>query len=210
MARLDYFLITANPTPFIQKIGFIPMQKTDHKIITLEIDFNRFKQGAGFWKMNKSLLKEIEYTELIKAKIRATLKQYTNRQAENALFNTLDEKEIKSLNSTLNPHLMLDNILQEIRGATIQYASKMKKEQKTRENLLLFQQEELDKKIQANLDPHIYATLSHELSKVQLELETFYEHKARGAMVRARAKMGVEGEKPTTAWLRNVCIEVNL
>ena len=205
MARLDYFLISANLAPFVHRVGFAPISKTDHKIITLEIDFQRFQQGKGFWKFNNSLLKEPEFVDTVNQKIRATLKQYaildTNRPAENALFETLDKTEIQSLPSILNPHLLLDNLLQEVRGTTIKYAARRKKNRKTRENLLLLKQEEIDKKIQLNSDPAIYKSLSAELGEVQLELEAFYEHKARGAMVRARAKMGVEGEKPTAAWL---------
>ena len=65
-ARLDYFLISSSLLPFVQKADVVPSFCSDHSGISLDIDFEKFHRGRGFWKFNSSLLKNKDYIDKIK------------------------------------------------------------------------------------------------------------------------------------------------
>ena len=54
----------------------MPGFKTDHSMITVDLSLNSNPRGKGFWKLNTSLLFEMEYIEGIKTTIECTVNQY--------------------------------------------------------------------------------------------------------------------------------------
>ena len=55
--RLDYWLISDKLHDLVSKVDIIPSIKTDHSAIFLEIEeIESSGRGAGFWKLNTSLL----------------------------------------------------------------------------------------------------------------------------------------------------------
>ena len=65
--------------------------------ILLEIDFSRFSQGKGFWKMNNSLLKDSKYVEIIKNIIKRVTCQYARNKDTFAVSNEVPSYTIKDI-----------------------------------------------------------------------------------------------------------------
>ena len=64
-ARLDYFLISDKMTNIVDNCTIRPSYRSDHSIVELDIIINNFEIGKGIWKLNVSLLKNIDYINLI-------------------------------------------------------------------------------------------------------------------------------------------------
>ena len=55
-ARLDYFLVPNSLTDIVETIDIKPGYRSDHSIVEMQINTNKFVQGSGIWKFNNSLL----------------------------------------------------------------------------------------------------------------------------------------------------------
>ena len=64
-ARLDYFLVSNTLSDIVPRCSIKPGYRSDHSIIMMEFELNKFKMGKGIWKMNNSLLKNSEYLKTI-------------------------------------------------------------------------------------------------------------------------------------------------
>ena len=56
----------------------IPGIKTDHKGVTIFLDFNKTNRGPGRWKMNTSSLNDKAYIGKIKSLLQKTQNEYKN------------------------------------------------------------------------------------------------------------------------------------
>ena len=74
-SRLDYFLISRSLLPYIESSDILPGVHSDHSIISVEIDFSKFKRGKGFFKFNNSLNRDKEYVDLIHNTIKDTVRK---------------------------------------------------------------------------------------------------------------------------------------
>ena len=54
----------------------MPGYKTDHTGVTIKLDFFEQARGKGFWKFNNSLLKDKEYSKIVKDTINEVLNSY--------------------------------------------------------------------------------------------------------------------------------------
>lgn len=64
--RLDYWLISDKLHNLVTKVDIIPSIKTDHSAIFLELEeIKSFGRGAGFWKINTTLLENEDYKNMI-------------------------------------------------------------------------------------------------------------------------------------------------
>ena len=126
-ARLDFHLISAHLLPFIQKSDIIPGVDSDHSIVELEIDFSKFKRGTGFFKYNSSLNKDLEYVAKVKETIKNVVKQYAEDCYNPDFFLVATPEQLQETTSTINPQLLLEVLLFEIRGASIQHCATKKK-----------------------------------------------------------------------------------
>ena len=122
--------------------------RTDHSIITLNVDLDKFKKGSSYWKMNNSLLKDPLYVQLIKDKILQVKTQYSEEeQRRNTNNKDLSDENIKFV---INDQLFFETLLFEIRGETISYSSRIKKNDQLIENNLLKEINNLEKDIHIN------------------------------------------------------------
>ena len=64
-ARLDFFLISENLLSYVKDADILYGYRSDHSLITLELCFSKETKPRGIWKFNSSLLKDIEYIQLI-------------------------------------------------------------------------------------------------------------------------------------------------
>ena len=74
-SRLDFFLITENMISSVKKCNILPSYRSDHSIITLSMQFSKFRRGKPLWKFNNSLLQDQIYIETVK-KIILEIKNY--------------------------------------------------------------------------------------------------------------------------------------
>ena len=104
-ARLDYFLISETLTHMLQNRHIKPGYRSDHSRVDIDIILDTFKLGKGVWKFNCSLLTHPDYVKLINDAIMTVKKQYA-----------------------VPVYGLLETLLLKMRGDTIKYASKLKKE----------------------------------------------------------------------------------
>ena len=124
-SRLDYFLITDNLANFIKKSEIKSGYNTDHSIITLDIDFIKIDKGRGVFKINNSILLQIEYQNIIRNSI----------------------NDIVNINNECNPNTLWELIKGSIRNETIKYTSFKKKQDAEKEITLKSEIESIENKL---------------------------------------------------------------
>ena len=206
-SRIDYFLTSNSLIPYVQNVDILPKCYSDHSPILLDIDFTRFNRGRGFWKMNNSLLSDIEYVDMVKQTIKRVTTEYAiinndENYYQNAESHVLDiffseqtPESLQMLQLKINPELFLDTLLMEIRRITILFSAKKKRERIALEQLLSHDIEMLEHNLQQN--PVNNVILQAELDDKRAALEDIYNYQAHGAYIRSRAAYKVAGEKPT-------------
>ena len=191
-AKLDFFLITNSLLPFISKANIEAGILSDHSVTSIEIDFRKFKRGRGFWKFNNSLLKDKDYISLVKQSIKEVAKEYSENEFSEEFIDNATPSQIQLISYKINPQLLFDMIQLKIRGATIPYSTRKKKETGSKCQLLLHQLEMLEANSALD-DPNIFEQYQNSKN----ELENIFKLEAEGAAVRARAKYAMDGERPT-------------
>ena len=78
---------------------------SDHSNITINFNSNFYPCGPSYWKLNCSLLNDLDYIQLVKHTILSTVE----------------------INSMTEPVLLWETIKNQIRGTTIQYSSEKSK-----------------------------------------------------------------------------------
>ena len=131
---------------------------------------NTDKRGRGFWRFNTSLLKDETYLNQTRELIKNLKDKYKN----------LTDKR-----------LMWDTMKCEIRTETISYAIKKSKQNKIIESEL----KERLTKLEVQLAEEPNDSIQSEYYAVSSELDSILMHKARGAMLRSRAKWVEDGKK---------------
>ena len=182
-ARLDFFLISESLFTEVSDTKILPGYRTDHSLIYTSFEFGKFKKGTSYWKFNNSLLKEIDYVNEIKKVIKDIKIQYATN-----LPNEIDDIPPQDLNFNINDQLFFETLLIAIRGKTIAFSSHKKKVDLKKENTLMSEIEQLEKKM--NIDYDLLDTKKEEL----LELR---RKKMEGVAVRSKAKWIQDGEKPS-------------
>ena len=186
MARLDFFLISENLLSSINSCNIEPGYRSDHSIIVLKCNFTQFVKGKPLWKLNNSLLSDINYLNIINDKINEIKTQYAlpiyNIENINNISNT-------DLQFTINDQLFLDTLLMEIRGKTISYSCYKKKETDKQEREII---EKIDK-----LEQCLNSDNINTLNILNEELLTLRRKKMDGHFIRSRAQFIEEGEKPS-------------
>jgi len=184
MARLDYFLISNDIMSLVTKSDIVPGYRTDHSGITLGLCLDNNVRGNGFWKFNSSLLYLNEYIDLVKDVIKDTVKQY-------AIPGQDIERE--DIEFEISDQLFFEMLKVEIRGKTIKFSSKRKRELKKKEMEIEREIETLKQRVDIS-DSVLSLKL---LAEKQTELEELRLPKVKGAMLRSKAKYYEVGEKPT-------------
>ncbi len=183
--RLDYFLISDSLKEFVTNTDILPGYKTDHSLITLELTFSEQERGRGLWKFNSALLHDKDYVALVKKTIYETVHQYTaNRPHEGNNVNA--EVEL-----TISSQLFFDVLKLAIRGETIPYCARKRREISSNEKDLENEILQLTKDLDSNYDLGI----KENLDKKQKDLELLRKDKIDGAYLRSKAKWYLLAEK---------------
>ena len=179
-ARLDYFLTTSDFQPIISECDIGVAYRSDHSPVSLTLQFNASERGKGTWKFNNALLYDKDYINIVKTCIGECIDQYKTTQSE--IF--------EEIQFSISDQLFWETLKMMIRGRTISYSSYKKKERCRRE-------EDLESKLR-DLYKSENSEQNHEnILKIELELKILREAKAKGAMMRAKARWQIEGERST-------------
>ena len=169
MCRLDYFLISKSFSARVNNSDISHGFRSDHSLVSLSIN-PQTPRGPGFWKLNTSLLQDDEYVDIVRKVIDKT----------------------KQDCSSNNPNTMWEMIKLNVRGCTIKYASKKKRNTEGCIKSLTKEINILDMKCKDNPNDD---GLKKELKEKEKLLENIYEEKSRGICIRSKAQWVEDGEK---------------
>ena len=169
----------------------MPGYRTDHSGVILKLDFFEQSRGKGFWKFNNSLLKNKEYSKIVKNTINEVLSLHFKETNNNNNNNNNIDYENKEF--TINDQLLLETILMMIRKETIKYSVYRKRKQTEEEK-------QLDKDI-INIEAKITNRL-HEITEDEINileekknaLSDIRKIKTEGVMLRSRCRYEEVGE----------------
>ena len=185
-ARLDFFLLTENLISTVKQTQIETGYRSDHSFITLVLAMDNFKHGKSLWKHNNSLLRDPEYLQTIRSKKFDIKTQYSLPIYNLENLEYIPDDEIQFL---IDDQLFLETLLMEIRGKSISYSSYKKKTTNSAE-------QELIKKIQEEED-NLEEGSVPKLEQMKQQLKEIRENKMQGILIRSRANIIENGEKPT-------------
>ena len=152
-------------------------------MITIKIAQHSNTRGPGFWKLNNSFLKEIEYINQIREAIEQVKLEYR------------EDKYV-------NPALMWEMIKLKIKEKSIRYAkskrSRMLREEEQLESLVNNLQKDIENGKKEDKET---TTIQRKLDKTTRKLEKIIEYKTKGAILRSKCRWHNEGEKNTKYFL---------
>ena len=193
-SRLDYFLISRSLLPYIESSDILPGVHSDHSIISVEIDFSKFKRGKGFFKFNNSLNRDKEYVDLIHNTIKDTVRLYAEDVYDQNFFQIATPEQLQNVILTINPQLFLESLLLEIRGKTIGYCAWKKKINQEKQTMVLHRLEVLE--MLSDRHP-LDEDIKRQVQQTREEVDRFIEEESEAARCRARINWQLEGEKPS-------------
>jgi len=193
-SRLDFFLISEELLNFVKNTNILPGYRTDHSLVSINFCFSDLDRGKGYWKFNNSLLKDLDYVNLVKSTIKNVIIQYVVTPYNP---NSIDDIHPMDLSFQISDQLLFEMFLLEIRGKTISYSAFKKRERCQKEQDLIHEIEILEHQ-QFNVPNDNSLNL---LSNKKMELENLRGHKIEGAMLRSRVKWLETGEKPSPFFL---------
>ena len=168
--RLDYIYTSESLASHMSDSSIVSVALTDHRLVITAFVFSDFKVGKGLFKMNTSVLHDLEYCRLIIREIQGTLQEYIN----------------------CNPHTQWEMIKINVKETTQLYSKIKKRELVDKEKTLRSQLQELEE--QSISEPN-KEELVRRIGQVKGELEILEVATARGAQIRARMQDIEEGEK---------------
>ena len=197
-ARLDFFLCSSEILNIVQSSDILPGYKTDHSLVVLNLTDGGIKHGKGSWKFNNLLLEEPEYIETIKTAIKHVKEIYSATPYNISELDNIPHDELELM---INDQLFFEMLLLEIRGKTIAYSSRRKRNQdKTEANLMneiQTLQNDIEEKELPDQNSDVIQNLRSRLKEANSELEQIREKKIKGSFMRSKALWIEQGEKPT-------------
>ena len=181
--RLDFFLISQGLCSHVTQADIIPGYRTDHSVITFSLTLKSNPRGPGFWKLNTSLLTEVEYINRIKAAANEVAEEYKD-------------------DNSVNDCLLWEMIKMKTRECSIKYAKLKKIRMKNREADLEDTISHLEKTIERiNLSNEDREKLTDELKSKKKEFQQINQYKTKGSIIRSKARWYIEGEKNSKYFL---------
>ena len=176
---------------WMNNVQIKPGYRTDHSSVELELKLSDFERGKGFWKMNNSLLKDKEYVNKVKQTIHTVVEKYAIPIYNKNNLHNISPDDIQFI---LDDQSFFEQILLEIRGMTISYASYKNKVNKLEEKQLISQIQLLE---EINQNTCTNSILLEILEEYRNKLESLRKIKIDGMILRSRANWIENGEKPT-------------
>ena len=124
-SRLDYLIVSEPFVQFVEGVKILPGFQTDHSIVEMRMNFDHQVRGPGYWKFNVNLLHDQDYINKI---------------------NQLLEIELeKVVHGEYRKHWEVIKLA--VRGSTIQFASRRKKANKNKVEILEKKLRRLEKEL---------------------------------------------------------------
>lgn len=223
-ARLDFFLVSESCFQYVDDCTVVSGYRTDHSGIVLKIKLNENERGKGYWKFNNSLLKDREYIKAVKKTISDVLATYkiTDLPPNDTIERNINEINISEVNNkdeynnnninnnnnraaentnndeyAINDQLLLEMILLMIRGETIKYSSRKKREKEKLQKQLEEEIAELEKNMTEDFSNFTAENLKL-LEEKKNRLYDIRKNIIEGVMLRSRCRYEELGEKPTS------------
>ena len=155
-------------------------------MIILEIAFVQFKKGKPLWKHNSSLLTDKDYLETMSDKIDEVKKQYALPVYNIDQINNIPDDQIQFVK---NDQHLLETLLMELEENLFH-------SQVTRKKAAGKKEKELISNI-GSLEINFTDTNLNEIENLKEELYRIRKNKMEEVLVRARAKIIEDDEKPT-------------
>ena len=175
--RLDMWFVSKEWMPIIKACKIIPSVSTDHKAVLVTVQGeNYIPRGCGIWKLNTSVLAEEEYVNLIRQEIAEILEACEWEEDKGQLWRHMKNKL----------YVTTDN-----------YCRNRAKANKAREFTLKKQLTLLENKKHNLTEEEI-----NKYEDLKEKYERIYTTKAKGAILRSRAKWAAQGERNTKYFLR--------
>ena len=147
---------------------------TDHKALLVTLKLNIQTRGPGYWKLNNDIIKDEPYQQNIKQIIQETISKHST---------SLDSSELWEL-------LKIN-----IKEFSISYSNEKSLKEKAEVKSLQNELDSIDNEImKSRNDQGEKAILEMQRDNIQAKLVHYYENKAKGYYIRARAKSINEGE----------------
>jgi exonuclease III len=185
-ARLDFYFISESLLSYVKHTDIVYGYRSDHSLITLDIKFTQETRHTGSWKFNASLLKDLNYVQLIRKVIEDTISQYAvlvyDRQ-------NLEKIPLEQIQFTISDQLFLDTLLMYIRSKSMEFSSKKKKENNAQEHNLIDDINKLEQTLSRTEDENI------ELQQKINTLTELRKTKMDGILLRSKARWAAKGEK---------------
>lgn len=166
-SRIDHILSTRNLDYFIEDIFYKDTVLSDHKMVSLKIDFNKKERGPGVWVLNTELLKSESY--------KLEIEKLLETEKEDGMY--VEDKRI-----------WWENVKYEIKKFSIKYSKTVQRVKRKKEKEIRMELREEQQKRSGDIQKII--VLEEKLKKIE-------EGKCKGAMMRSKAKYIVEGERCT-------------
>jgi len=173
--RLDFFLISFSLCSISKKNIISPGFRSDHNIVNTSIMFEPEPRGPGFWKMNCSLMDNVDY--------------------DNAIIECIENCELE--NPGTGHNLLWDTIKCRIRGTSIKISSKIKRESIKHKTGLENSLKTLKDSLPDLQSAEDIETCTWEITNIEKELENIIKKEADGIRIRSKTQYYEEGEKST-------------
>lgn len=180
-SRIDYILTTERLSTCISESLIVPTPAPDHKAVITVLQKNIKKRGAGYWKLNNSVIDEEEYVHMIESIIDMTVGEYEKHLSYTYLW---------------------DLIKVRIKEASIKYCQRRKRSEKNIRRGLENLVNRIDLLLHNKTDDSNSCDLENQRKKRVKELDSYYLKEAQGAQIRSRAKWVEEGEKSSSYFFR--------
>ena len=181
-SRLDYIFVDEAFEQFIEKIVTIvtiPGYKSDHSTIRMQVQFQVSKRGPGYWKLNTSLLQDIDYVNKIN--------QLLDIELEQESISYKSRWEIIKLTA---------------RGSSIQYSARKQKSKRNKLGILEKKLNQLTKEAENRNIIGLFQDMEEQIRQIRHEINLLHAEKTKGAKMRCKANWGLNAERPTRYFLR--------
>lgn len=176
--RLDYFLISSNLLNVVTYSDILPSFLSDHSAVKMILNLCNTNRGPGYFKLNNNILLHTEYKQ----------------QLKNAIQETINN------NGGSNPNTMWELIKGTVRNESIKYSSKIKKQERKREQEIELELKRLEEKVAEN--PYNQDILN-DLNSERNKLYEITNEKVKGIILRSKAEW-VEGTEKNTKYFSNL------
>jgi exonuclease III len=180
-SRIDFWLTSTNLINTVHSCDIRPVliKYTDHQAVSLRVTSDTTFRAHGHWKLNNSLLSDASYV--------------------NSINETIQNSTTESHINQLNARQTWDMCKVAIKENSLLFAKQKASAKRT--NVRYLEEKMTNLQIARDAKGLNTQLLDNEITKLELEIESFYDYKAKGAQIRAKTKWIEKGETNTRYFL---------